>query len=51
MVYEGERHSLRNPFARDTIADWLKDRLDGKPRKSEKVFVDTSGRETVETIR
>ena len=51
IVYEGERHSLRNPFARDAIADWLKDRLDGNPMKSEKVFVDTSGRETVETIR
>jgi len=50
IVYEGERHSLRNPFHRDIAADWFKDRLDGKPMKSEKVYVEISGREIVESI-
>ena len=45
-VYEGERHSLRNPAARTIIVDWLKDCLDGKPVTSEKVYVETSGKET-----
>lgn len=49
VVYEGERHSLRNPFFRDLVADWIKERLDGKPMRSEKVYVETSGREVVET--
>jgi fermentation-respiration switch protein FrsA (DUF1100 family) len=49
-IYEGERHSIRNPFARDLAADWLKDRLDGKPMKSEKIFVEISGREVVESL-
>ncbi len=44
-VYEGERHSLRNPAARTIIVDWLKDCLDGKPVTSEKVYVETSGKE------
>jgi alpha-beta hydrolase superfamily lysophospholipase len=50
MVYEGERHSMRNPFFRDIVADWIKERLDGKPMKSEKVYVEASGRETIENI-
>lgn len=50
IVYEGERHSMRNPFHRDITADWFKDRLDGKPMKSEKVYVEISGREIVESI-
>ena len=45
-VYEGERHSIRNPAARTIIVDWLKDCLDGKPVASEKVYVESSGRET-----
>ena len=45
-VYEGERHSIRNPAARTIIVDWLKDCLDGKPVTSEKVYVETSGKET-----
>ncbi len=44
-VYEGERHSLRNPAARTIVVDWLKDCLDGKPVTSEKVYVETSGKE------
>jgi cephalosporin-C deacetylase-like acetyl esterase len=50
IVYEGERHSLRNPFVRDVIADWIKERLDGKPMRSEKAYVEVSGREVTETI-
>ncbi|MBI2358075.1 MAG: acetylxylan esterase, partial [Deltaproteobacteria bacterium] len=50
VVYEGERHSIRNPFARDLAADWIQDRLDGKPMKSEKVYVEMSGREIVESL-
>ena len=45
-VYEGERHSLRNPAARTIVVDWLKDCLDGKPVRSEKVYVEMSGKET-----
>lgn len=45
-VYEGERHSIRNPSARTVIIDWLKERLDGKPVKSEKVYIELSGKET-----
>ena len=50
VVYEGERHSIRNPHYRDTVADWLKDRLEDKPMGSEKVYVEASGRESVEQI-
>ncbi len=45
-VYQGERHSLRNPAARTIVVDWLKDCLDGKPVRSEKVYVEMSGKET-----
>ena len=45
-VYEGERHSLRNPAARTIVVDWLKDCLDGKPVTSEKVYVEMGGKET-----
>ena len=50
VIYEGERHSIRNPFARDLAADWIKERLDGKPMQSEKVYVEVSGREIVESL-
>lgn len=50
VIYEGEKHSIRNPFARDLAADWIKDRLDGKPMKSEKVYVEVSGREVAENM-
>ncbi len=46
VVYEGEKHSIRNPRARMLLVDWLADRLQGKPFKSEKIFVETSGKET-----
>lgn len=44
VVYEGERHSIRNPQYRDMVADWIKDRLDNRPMISEKVYVEASGR-------
>ena len=45
QLYEGEKHSIRNPAARRLIVDWLKDRLDGRPVKSEKIYVEMSRRE------
>jgi len=45
VVYEGEKHSIRNPRARTLIVDWLTDRLEGKPFKSEKIYVEMSGKE------
>lgn len=51
LLYEGERHGLNTttssalgPNARTYVADWLKDRLDGKPMKSEYFLVDLSGK-------
>jgi len=47
MVYQGELHAIRSMLDVQTIAaDWLKDRLDGKPMKSERVYIDMLGRET-----
>lgn len=45
-VYEGERHSIRNPAARTYIIDWLKDCLEGKPVESHKIYIELSGKET-----
>ena len=45
IVYEGEKHSIRNPRSRTLVINWLADRLAGKPFKSEKILVETSGRE------
>lgn len=45
VLYEGEKHSIRNPKARTLIVDWLKDRLEGKPFKPEKIYVEMSGNE------
>ena len=44
-VFEGERHSIRNPRARPLAINWLIDTLLGKPFKSEIVRVETSGKE------
>ena len=44
-VFEGERHSIRNPRSRSLLINWLVDRLQEKPFKSEKIFVETSGNE------
>src|SRR6266436_6315055 len=46
VVYEGEKHSIRNPRARTLLVDWLADRLAGKPFKSERIYVEMSGKET-----
>jgi hypothetical protein len=45
VVYEGEKHSIKNPRARMLLINWLADRLAGKPFKSEKIRVETSGKE------
>ena len=45
-VFEGERHSIRNPRARELVTDWLIDTLRDKPFKSEIVRVQTDGKET-----
>jgi alpha-beta hydrolase superfamily lysophospholipase len=54
IVYEGARHAIgavpavalsENPQA--VMADWLADRFAGKPMKSEKVYIDATGRPTV----
>ncbi|MET0585854.1 MAG: prolyl oligopeptidase family serine peptidase [Candidatus Binatia bacterium] len=44
-VFEGERHSIRNPRARPLVVNWLIDTLLGKSFKSEIVRVETSGKE------
>jgi dienelactone hydrolase len=41
VVYQGERHGVSCVSdVKTMIADWLKDRLDGKPMKSEKVLIE-----------
>jgi fermentation-respiration switch protein FrsA (DUF1100 family) len=56
IVYQGERHALGGPAATlgpnwlNTVADWLRDRLDGKPLRSERVYVDVTGRQTVTPV-
>lgn len=46
VIYEGERHSIAHyPGVRTTLADWLIDRLNSKPFTSEKVYVETTGKE------
>jgi dipeptidyl aminopeptidase/acylaminoacyl peptidase len=48
-VHEGEGHGVSQiPDAKAYIADWLKDRLDGKSMRSERVYIDISGRERIE---
>lgn len=43
IVYEGKGHSIEGHRieVRTLVADWLKDRLDGKPMESEQIFVKT----------
>ncbi len=41
VVYRGERHSLSGALGWQTmVADWMKDRLEGKPMRSESILVD-----------
>ena len=51
VVYEGAGHGIRDGSAAangeektTVVADWLRDRVDGKPCRSESVWVDGSGR-------
>jgi len=46
MVYEGKGHGFSLLDVEALIADWLSDRLEGKPMQSETVYVDMMGRET-----
>jgi fermentation-respiration switch protein FrsA (DUF1100 family) len=56
LVYQGERHGLGGPAASlgphwlTTIAEWLRDRADGKPMASERVYVDVTGRQHVTPV-
>jgi dipeptidyl aminopeptidase/acylaminoacyl peptidase len=43
LVFEGQRHGLLIPLVRAKIADWMRDRLDGKPMRSEIIRVDAAG--------
>jgi hypothetical protein len=45
-VFEGERHSIRNPRSRSLVINWLIDTLLGKSCESEIVRIETSGKET-----
>jgi len=47
IVYGGENHSIEGHAldVRTVIADWLKDRLEGRPMESESIYIDTSGKE------
>ena len=53
VIYQGERHAIGaaagglGPNWMTLMADWLRDRADGKPLQSEKHYVDTTGRVTV----
>jgi dienelactone hydrolase len=44
-VFEGERHSIRNPHTRPLAVNWLIDTLCGKPFKSEIIRIETGGKE------
>lgn len=52
VVYQGERHAIGGPAGGlgpnwlTLTADWLRDRADGRPMSSERVYVDVSGRQT-----
>jgi hypothetical protein len=47
MVYEGQGHEIRQTYDVDAlIADWFKDRMEGKPMDSETIYIDSRGRET-----
>ena len=47
VVYEGELHELEHSQleAQILVADWLRDRLDGKPMLSESIIIDMMGHE------
>jgi cephalosporin-C deacetylase-like acetyl esterase len=47
MVYKGQGHALpaSSGDSETNVADWLRDRLDGKPMQSEIVYIDMMGQE------
>ena len=53
VVYQGERHAIGGPAGglgpnwMTLLAEWLRDRADGKPMASERVCVDVAGRQHV----
>ena len=40
MVFQGQKHELPEPMARTAFADWIADRFEGKPIKSEFIYRD-----------
>jgi len=55
-VYQGEKHAFGGPAAglgpnwMTTIAEWLRDRSDGKPMSSDRIYVDVAGRQHVTPV-
>lgn len=53
FVYQGERHAIGGmagglgPNWMTLLADWLRDRADGKPMPSERIYVDVTGQQRV----
>lgn len=54
LIFEGANHGINDaPSASNSedkgamIADWLVDRLEGKPVKSERIWIESSGKQTV----
>jgi dipeptidyl aminopeptidase/acylaminoacyl peptidase len=46
IVYGGERHGISNiSDLRALMADWISDRLEGKPMQSESIYIDLNGNE------
>ncbi len=47
VVYQGETHGIVSAGGdvQAMVADWLRDRLDGKPMQSERIYIDIAGRE------
>ncbi|MBV9119533.1 MAG: alpha/beta hydrolase [Chloroflexi bacterium] len=57
VVYEAEKHGIGGAMSAQLgdnpnviLADWLRDRADGKPMQSERVFIDSTGRPHVTPV-
>ena len=56
VVYQGERHAIGGlagglgPNWMTLLAEWLRDRADGKPMASERVYVDVTGQQRVTSV-
>ncbi|MFC1867820.1 alpha/beta hydrolase family protein [Thermodesulfobacteriota bacterium] len=46
VVFKGQKHSMQGPKVFTRMADWVTDRLNGVPLKSEIILVDITGKET-----